>query len=242
MTSTTRARRGCGPAAASTHPETDVVGQDQATVVVGTFGDELGHPRPRPRDPLGGQPGAGDHVHGATLAQARNAGLEQVTTEYVLHLDADDEHRLRRADAGRLGGRSRPAVRHVWPSWTSGRRSRGGCGDCVAECLRAGNYCCIGTMYRTELARKVGWRSSAGAKIGHSQRAAGRRADGRVDSGGSLRRPPPPQSQPRLALCRPEVAPRHRAARLRGGHSVIRPLKVSILIPAGPRPRPASPH
>jgi glycosyltransferase involved in cell wall biosynthesis len=139
------------------------VGQDRATVVVGTFGDGswrwLAQERAIP-SAAGQAPVI--HVHGETLAQARNEALTRVETEWVVHLDADDElapDYVERMLEGSAAIRA-PAVRHVWPNWQSEPevpRVWGHEHDCVAECLRAGNYCCIGTMYRTELARKVGW-------------------------------------------------------------------------------------
>jgi glycosyltransferase involved in cell wall biosynthesis len=140
-----------------------VVGQDRATVVVGTFGARSWERLAQERAiPSAAAQAPVIHVHEASLARARNAALERVETEWVVHLDADDElapDYVERMLEGSADVRA-PAVRHVWPNWESEPevpRVWGHEHDCVAECLRAGNYCCIGSMVRTELAREVGW-------------------------------------------------------------------------------------
>lgn len=99
--------------------------------------------------------------HGETLAQARNAALAGVTTEYVVHLDADDELEpgyLEAMAAGTADVRA-PAVRYVQDGRAHepripqvfGHRHR-----CRAECLPQGNFIAVGACVRTELLRQVG--------------------------------------------------------------------------------------
>lgn len=131
------------------------------SVVIGTYGAQewvnLAHQRAIPS----AQGTEVIHRHGTTLAQARNEALALVRTEWVIHLDADDE-----LEPGYLEAMSRgsadlraPAIRYV----RNGRPSRpyvpcvaGHRHECVGECLRDGNWCCVGTAMRTEAARQVG--------------------------------------------------------------------------------------
>lgn len=104
------------------------------------------------------------YVHGLTLHDARNAALEQVRTEFVVHLDADDELEagyVEALSAGTCDLRA-PAVRYV-----SGPRAAapyvpkvaGHRHACTADCLRDGNWLVVGAMARTDLLREVGgWR------------------------------------------------------------------------------------
>lgn len=138
------------------------------TVVVGTFGSNdwvrLAHERAIPsvtdRVPV-------IHRHGTTLAQARNEALSFVGTEYVCHLDADDEltpDYIDRLLDGTADVRV-PAVEYVrnWkarPPYVP--RVAGHRHECGPECLSDGNYCVVGSMVRTDLVRKVGgWREFA---------------------------------------------------------------------------------
>lgn len=133
------------------------------TVCVGTFGDaewdrlakQRAIPSAKSQAPV-------IHAHADTLAQARNAALEQVETEFVIHLDADDElelgyveamskgtadlraPRIRQVRDGKVGS---PFMPRVWAHHH----------DCTAECLRQGNWLIIGTAVRTELAQGVRW-------------------------------------------------------------------------------------
>jgi hypothetical protein len=135
------------------------------TVVVGTFGEEswrvLAEQRAIPSARQLGVPVI--HHHADTLHDARNGALAQVRTEWVVHLDADDE-----LEAGYLAAMARgsadvraPAVRYV-----KGRRLgiarmpavSGHAHGCVAECLAYGNWLVVGAAVRTELARAAGWR------------------------------------------------------------------------------------
>lgn len=105
-------------------------------------------------------------VHGLTLHDARNHGLQQVRTEHVVFLDGDDE-----LDAGYLEAMAAgtadlraPAVQYVRPG---GRphapyvpKVAGHQHDCNADCLRDGNWLVVGTLCPTRLLRDVGgWRA-----------------------------------------------------------------------------------
>lgn len=100
-------------------------------------------------------------VHGLTLHDARNAGLDQVVTTFVVHLDADDELApgyLKMLSRGTADIRV-PAVSYV----VNGRRRpphipkvAGHRRPCVAACLEQGNWIVCGAMVRTELVRSVG--------------------------------------------------------------------------------------
>jgi hypothetical protein len=101
------------------------------------------------------------HLYDGTLAEARNAALDKVETEFVVHLDADDELEpdfftamekgeadlrapsLRQVRRGRVG---RPFMPQVW-----GHKH-----NCTGECLRSGNWIVIGACVKTELVRSVG--------------------------------------------------------------------------------------
>lgn len=136
------------------------------TVVVGTFGDDewkrLAWKRAIPSVPA-------DvpviHKHAGTLAEARNLGVRDVETPWVIHLDADDElgdlyvEAMREGSADVRGpmvdfiheGRTRP---RPWQPRVSGHNH-----DCVAGCLPNGNWLVIGSMLRANLIRRVGmWR------------------------------------------------------------------------------------
>lgn len=104
------------------------------------------------------------HVHAETLHDARNQALDQVVTEFVIHLDADDELEpgYVAAIADGTADLRAPAVRYI------GRREHapyvprvaGHQHDCSAACLIAGNWLVIGTAARAQLLRDVGgWRA-----------------------------------------------------------------------------------
>ena len=137
------------------------------TVVVATFGDErwatLAHERAIPSAEAQGVPFV--WCHGPTLHEARNTGLDMVTTTFVCHLDADDElepgffDAMARCDADLRA----PAVRYVRAG--NARRApyvpsvAGHTHGCTAECLPDGNWMVIGTVARQALLRAVGgWR------------------------------------------------------------------------------------
>jgi glycosyltransferase involved in cell wall biosynthesis len=102
------------------------------------------------------------HVHGSgTLAMARNEVLDQVETEFIVYCDGDDQLEPGYVEAMAAGSADLrgPAVRHVWPTWSSEPevpKVWAHNHDCVAECLRAGNWLCIGTAARVDLLKEVG--------------------------------------------------------------------------------------
>jgi hypothetical protein len=134
------------------------------TVVVGTYGtpawERLARERAIPSAEAQGVPVV--HVHGETLADARNRGLAQVATEFVVHLDADDELEpgyIATLAAGSADLRA-PAVRYVHPGGHTYRpwmpQVAGHKHACTADCLSAGNWLVVGTAARAELLRSVG--------------------------------------------------------------------------------------
>lgn len=133
------------------------------TVAVATYGDdawvELASRRAIPSALALNVPVV--HAHGDTLHEARNTALDRVDTEFVVHLDADDELAAGYIDAMAAGSASlrAPAVGYV----RDGRRGvpqmprvAGHRHACVAGCLAYGNWLCVGTLARTDLVREVG--------------------------------------------------------------------------------------
>lgn len=138
----------------------------EVTVVVATYGDpswaELAATR---AVPSAAAQAPVVQVHGATLHDARNSGLDQVATEWVCFLDADDELEPGYLDAmARATGDLRaPAVRYVRdgrrPARAALPRVAGHRHDCDADCLEWGNWLVVGTLVRADLVRSVGgWR------------------------------------------------------------------------------------
>lgn len=132
------------------------------TVVVGTYGTDAWIELAQQRAVPSAESQANViHVHGATLHEARNEALSRVTTEYVIHLDADDELEPGYVDEmARGSGDVRvPSVRYV-----AGHRARppimpqvwGHRHDCHAECLTEGNWIVVGACARVDVLRAVG--------------------------------------------------------------------------------------
>lgn len=135
------------------------------TVVVGTFGSgrwaDLARERAIPSIP-DGVPFV--HCHADTLHDARNDGLARVDTEWVCHLDADDELEPGYFDhmAEGTADLRAPSVRYVKNRHLPHPRMPRVAGHhhaCTADCLEWGNWLVIGTLAPTELLREVGgWR------------------------------------------------------------------------------------
>lgn len=136
-----------------------------ATVVIGTFGSQVWPTLAKRRAiPSARRQGCRViHEHRDTLAQARNAALEQVETEFVIHLDADDELTPGYVEAMLAGSADLrvPAVTNVFSKWKEVPphfpRVYGHKHDCVGECLRSGNWIVVGACVRAELAQGIGW-------------------------------------------------------------------------------------
>jgi glycosyltransferase involved in cell wall biosynthesis len=97
-----------------------------------------------------------------TLADARNAALREVRSEWVVFLDADDELApgyFEAMEAGNADLRA-PAVQYVKPNGRSYApyvpKVAGHTHDCTAECLPEGNWLVVGSALRTGLALDVG--------------------------------------------------------------------------------------
>jgi hypothetical protein len=100
--------------------------------------------------------------HGNSLHEARNLGLYQVETEFVCHLDADDElapdffEQMEKVD----GDLRPPSVNHVYERVTFMPQVVGKNGvhrhTCVADCLEDGNWLVVGTVAKTKLLQQVG--------------------------------------------------------------------------------------
>lgn len=133
------------------------------TVAVGTFGDQswlrLAERRAIPSAEALGVPVV--HVHADSLHDARNAAVAKVETEWVVHLDADDELERGFFDAMERGTADvrAPAVRYV-PGGPPRMPTVAGHGHaCTAECLQWGNWLVVGALVRAEMVRGVGgWR------------------------------------------------------------------------------------
>lgn len=127
----------------------------EVTVCVGTFGDpDWTRLAQRRAVPSAERQAPVIHVHGKTLADARNAAIEQATTEWIVCLDADDElapgfiAAMRAAE--HLGDLLGPAVSYV----RNGRAGRPKVWP--QQDLRDGNHLVIGTAVRRELILGVG--------------------------------------------------------------------------------------
>lgn len=130
------------------------------SVVIGTFGD--GHWRDLAESRA--VPSTGDaptlHVHGQSLADARNKGLEMVETEWVVFLDADDELTPGYVDAMAEGFADlrAPSVEYVGPRTQRPYvpKVAGHHHECSGDCLVEGNWLVIGAAARTDIVRDVG--------------------------------------------------------------------------------------
>ncbi len=140
------------------------MGVDDCTIVIASYGLrhwlDLGTQRAAASAFAQGCPVI--YVHGLTLHDARNAGLAQVPTEWVVFLDADDELEAGYLDAMATGSADlrAPAVRYVQPNGRAHRpyvpKVAGHTHDCTGDCIPDGNWLVVGTMVRTQLLRDVG--------------------------------------------------------------------------------------
>lgn len=105
------------------------------------------------------------HSDNGTVSGARNAGLEQVTTEYVVFLDADDNIRPDYFDGVEPNadviatsieylGMSFPIMPDVWAHEYYPHLKHEG--HCHADCLVDGNYIHVGAIARASAVRAVG--------------------------------------------------------------------------------------
>lgn len=136
------------------------------TIVVSTYGSEewidLAQRRAIPSAQALGVPVV--HHHADTLHGTRNGALGRVSTEWVCHLDADDELTAGyfEAIASSSGDVRVPSVEYV----RRGRRQRpimpkvaGHQHACTQACLTEGNWIVVGAVARTQLIRDAGgWR------------------------------------------------------------------------------------
>lgn len=127
------------------------------TVVVATFGEhswvDLANERAIPSAAALDVPVV--HVHRDTLHEARNIGLDAVTTHWVCHLDADDELEPGYFDAMERGTADlrAPAVRYVLARREADPKVLEGPG------MADGNHLVVGTLARADMLRAVGgWR------------------------------------------------------------------------------------
>lgn len=142
------------------------------TICIGTFGgpewQRLAADRAIPSAEAQGVPVI--HRHAQTLARARNECVALVDTEFVIHLDADDElgegYVAAMAAAG-CGDVRAPSV----DCWRDGAPVAGGrfmpfvnrrhrrAHDCDGDCLQFGNWIVVGAAVRRRLLEEVGgWR------------------------------------------------------------------------------------
>lgn len=104
------------------------------------------------------------HRHARTLAEARNACLDAAKTEWVIHLDADDELDIDYVDAMDMafGDIRVPRVAYVRNGTYSHARFpqvAGHTHQCVAGCLEQGNWIVVGAAVRRQMVLDVGgWR------------------------------------------------------------------------------------
>lgn len=133
------------------------------TIAVATYGDpswqRLAHRRAIPSAEALGVPVV--YAHEFTLHDARNGVLAKVNTEWVIHLDADDELEPGYIDAMATGTADvrAPSVRYVKPGCAQEPKMpkvAGHTHECTGPCLLQGNWLVVGACVRTELMHQVG--------------------------------------------------------------------------------------
>jgi glycosyltransferase involved in cell wall biosynthesis len=147
------------------------VGLSDFTICIGTFGGpewpRLAAERAIPSAEAQGGPVV--HRHASTLARARNECVALADTEFVIHLDADDELEPGYVEAMAAGdGDIRvpqvscwrdgaPIVGGVFMPFINRRHRR--MHDCEADCLQFGSWIVVGAAVRKRLVEEVGgWR------------------------------------------------------------------------------------
>lgn len=136
----------------------------EVTIAVATFGEEYWITLARRRAILSARDQGAPvlHLHGETLAGARNACLAAAETEFVIFCDADDSLGAGYVEAMATGSADlrAPAVTYVQPNGrASGPRVPRVVNhehDCEGECLLEGNFIAIGAAARRELLIEVG--------------------------------------------------------------------------------------
>ena len=133
------------------------------TVAVGTFGTDVWRHLARTRAvPSAQHLGCKVvHCHASSLHEARNGALDCVDTEWVIHLDADDQLTPNYlAGMSAVDGDVRaPAVSYISGSHTSPPampRVAGHTHTCGGDCLPHGNWIIVGAAVRTDLIRDAG--------------------------------------------------------------------------------------
>jgi glycosyltransferase involved in cell wall biosynthesis len=136
---------------------------DNTTVAVGTFGGDRWRDLAQTRAvPSAQQLGVRVvHAHAETLHDARNTAVSHVDTEWVIHLDADDQ-----LTPGYLAGMNNvdadvraPAVSYLTGAHATPPampRVGGHTHTCDADCLQWGNWIIVGAAVRTQLIRDIG--------------------------------------------------------------------------------------
>lgn len=141
------------------------MGVEDFTICIGTFGGnewvQLAHERAIPSAEAQGCKVI--HRHAPTLARARNECVALADTEFVVHLDADDELEPDYIEALAVaeGDVRVPRV----SCWRDGRRVRGGLfmpkvwrhrHACTADCLQHGSWIVVGAAVRRQLVLDIG--------------------------------------------------------------------------------------
>lgn len=120
---------------------------DDLTVIVGTYGTDewrdMGAATAAQHDAV--------HVHGKTLAAARNIGAQAATTEWLVFLDADDELSEGYCDAilAADGDLRAPALHLIYPDKVV-------VPDLASRDIERTNPCCIGTAIRRGMFLAIG--------------------------------------------------------------------------------------
>lgn len=136
------------------------------TILVATYGttawEQLANTRAIPSAQKQGVPVI--HRHAATLHGARNACLHAAGTEWIVHLDADDQLEpgyIETMMTGTADVRA-PSVRYIQGQHAQKPRVPTVWGHhhaCTAECLPEGNWIVVGALARRQLLLDIGgWR------------------------------------------------------------------------------------